>query len=270
MSDKGDATRFERVDAQQDPSYFVKFLDARKAIPEDALIKRQIIDWLQPLEGRQVLDVGCGMGDDSREIARLVGPKGHVVAIDFSAAMITEARKRNADTPALPIEFREGDATKLAFADGSFDCARVERVLMHLRDAREGLEEMIRVVRTGGRIVASELDQETAFLDSPHTDVMRRLVSSLADATPSPRVGRSLARLLRQAGLQNVKSQATVISVPFNMARIAFGGHVDRCVQQGLLSASDAERWWQHLEAANAADEFHAGAIVFTAIGEKR
>jgi ubiquinone/menaquinone biosynthesis C-methylase UbiE len=96
MGNKGDATRFERVDTQQDPSYFVKFLDARKAIPEDTLINRQIIDWLQPLEGRQVLDVGCGTGDDSREIARLVGPKGRVVAIDFSAAMITEARKRNA------------------------------------------------------------------------------------------------------------------------------------------------------------------------------
>jgi ubiquinone/menaquinone biosynthesis C-methylase UbiE len=270
MSDKGEAARFESVDAQQDPAYFIKFLDGRKAIPEDAIIKRQIIDWLQPLEGKHVLDVGCGTGDDSRELARLVGPSGHVIALDFSAVMITEARKRSVDTPTLPIEFREGDATKLDFGDGSFDCARVERVLMHLRDARKGLEEMTRVVRSGGCVIASELDQETIFLDSPHLETMRRLVSSLADDTPSPRVGRSLARLMRQAGLHNIRSQATVINLPFSMARIGLGGHVDKCVQQAVVSPQDAERWWQHLEEANAAGEFHGGAIVFTAVGEKR
>jgi hypothetical protein len=91
----------------------------------------------------------------------------------------------------------------------------------------------------------------------------------LGDATPSPRVGRSLGRLMRQAGLQNVKSQATVINGPFGMARVAFGGHVDKCVQQGLITSQDAERWWQQLEEANAAGEFHIGAIVFTSVGEK-
>jgi ubiquinone/menaquinone biosynthesis C-methylase UbiE len=269
MSDKGDVARFERVDSQQDPSYFVKFLDARKEIPEDATIKRQIIDWLQPLEGKYILDVGCGTGDDSREIARHVGPKGRVTAIDFSAAMVAEAGKRNADTPGLPVEFHEGDATQLVFADGFFDIARVERVLMHLRDASKGLEEMIRVVRSGGRVIASEVDQETLFFDSPYIEVMRRVVTSLADAMPSPRIGRSLAGLMRQAGLQNVRSHARVIKIPLNFARIGMSGHVDKCVQQGVISAQDAERWWQHLEAANATGEFHAGAIVFTVMADK-
>jgi ubiquinone/menaquinone biosynthesis C-methylase UbiE len=244
VSDKGDVTLFERVDTQQDPSYFVKFLDARKAIPEDAIIKQQIIDWLQPLEGKQVLDVGCGTGDDSRTIARLVGPEGRVVAVDYSAAMITEAHKRNVDFPALPIEFREGDATKLDFGDGSFDCARVERVLMHIREAGKGLAEMVRVVRPGGCIIASEVDQETLFFDSPDVELMRRLVTSVSDATASPRVARSLVRLMGRMGLQNIRSQAIVIKIPLNFARIGISGHVDKCVQQGMISAQDAERWW--------------------------
>ena len=49
---------------------------------------------LQPLEAQHVLDVGCGTGDDSREIASLVGLKGRVVGIDYSAAMVAEARRR--------------------------------------------------------------------------------------------------------------------------------------------------------------------------------
>jgi ubiquinone/menaquinone biosynthesis C-methylase UbiE len=269
MSDKGDAARFDRVDAQNDPAYFVKFLDARKSIPEDALIKRQIIDWLQPLEAKEVLDVGCGTGDDSRELAALVRPKGHVTAIDYSAAMVNEARRRAADSD-LPVEFREDDAMKLDFPNGCFDCARAERVLMHLSDARKGLEQMIRVVRSGGRVVASEVDPETSFGDSPNVELMRRLVTSFADANPSPRIGRSLARMMRQSGLQNVKSSATVINLPFGMVRFAVGGHMDKCIQQGLISAQDAAGWWQQLEETNAAGEFHWGAIVFTAIGEKQ
>jgi hypothetical protein len=43
MSDNGDAARFDQVDAQKDPAYFVKFLDARKSIPQDALIKQQLL-----------------------------------------------------------------------------------------------------------------------------------------------------------------------------------------------------------------------------------
>ena len=74
-----------------------------------------------------MLEVGCGTGDDSRAIAGLAGANGQVVAIDFSAAMIAEARRRTTDT-SLPLEFHEGDAMKLGFADASFDCARAERL----------------------------------------------------------------------------------------------------------------------------------------------
>jgi ubiquinone/menaquinone biosynthesis C-methylase UbiE len=269
MSAKGEANRFDRVDAENDPAYFVKFLDARKSIAEDATIKRHMVDLLQPLAGRRVIDVGCGTGDDSRVIAGLVGLEGQVVGVDYSATMVAEARRRTTDA-GLPVEFREGDAMKLDFADASFDGCRAERVLMHLSDPRKGLQEMIRIVRSGGRVVASELDQETIFFDSPYVELTRRFVASFADATPSARVGRSLARLMREAGLQSVIGQATVIRVPFGMVRIGFEGHVDKCVQQRLISPQDAERWWQHLKESDAAGEFHCGAIVFTAAGEKR
>jgi ubiquinone/menaquinone biosynthesis C-methylase UbiE len=268
MSAKGDIKRFDRVDAEKDSAYFIKFLDARKSIPEEAVIKRQIIDLLQPLESKRMLDVGCGTGDDSREIAGLVGPNGRVVGIDYSATMIAEARKRTDSS--LPVEFREGDATKLEFADASFDCCRAERVLVHLSNARKGLEEMIRVVRSGGRVVASEPDVETLFFDSPYVELTRRIVASLADAGASGRIGRSLPRLMREFGLKDVTCQATVTHPSFKIARIAWDGSVDTYVEQGLISAKDAERWWQQLEEADSAGDFYCGAIVFTAAGEKR
>jgi ubiquinone/menaquinone biosynthesis C-methylase UbiE len=71
MVSDGDVNRFNRVDAEADPDYFVKFLDARRTIREDILIKQQMIEWMQPLASCRVLDVGCGTGDDARAIAEL-------------------------------------------------------------------------------------------------------------------------------------------------------------------------------------------------------
>jgi ubiquinone/menaquinone biosynthesis C-methylase UbiE len=266
MNEKGDANRFDRVDAENNPAYFVKLLDARRSSPEEAIVKRRIIDMLQPLEAQHVLDVGCGTGDDSREIASLVGLKGRVVGIDYSAAMVAEARRRTTDT-SLPIEFHEGDAMKLGFADGSFDRVRSENVLLHLRDAHRGLEEMIRVVRPGGRVVASEPDTATRFVDSPYVALTNTIFASFADATPSGRIGRALARLMRESGLRDVTCHATVVRAPLAFFRVLQEGHANNCVQQGLVAKKDVERWWEQLEEADAAGDFHYGVIVFTAAG---
>src|SRR6266571_8459332 len=116
MNDKGgNPTRFDRVDAENDLAYFVNFLDARRSNPEEQIVKQLMIDMSQPLGGQRVLDVGCGTGDDSREIAGLVGPEGRVVGVDYSAGMVAEARRRTTDA-SLPVEFHEGDVMKLDFA----------------------------------------------------------------------------------------------------------------------------------------------------------
>jgi hypothetical protein len=60
MSAKGEANRFDRVDAENDPAYFVKFLDARKSIAEDAIIKRYMVDLLQPLAGNACSILAAG------------------------------------------------------------------------------------------------------------------------------------------------------------------------------------------------------------------
>jgi ubiquinone/menaquinone biosynthesis C-methylase UbiE len=268
MSDKGEVNRFNRVDEQADTDFFVKFLDARKSISEDGLIKRQMVDWMMPLDGRRVLDVGCGTGDDSRAIAELVGPNGSVLGVDYSAKMVEEAQRRSANST-LPLEFRTGNAMELDLADGSFDYVRAERVLVHLSDPSKALREMLRVAASKGRVVTSELDLATIFADSPYTEVARTIIETNADTAQSGRVGRSLARLMREAGLRNVISQETVVHAPLALIRIAFAGHIDKCVREGRITGDDSARWWQHLEQADAAAELNFGGVVFTAAGEK-
>ena len=104
----------------------------------------------------RVLDVGCGGGNTACLIAEQYG--SHVQGIDLSEVMIAKAKER-AHRRGLEdrVAFRVADAFELPFEDGSFDVVLVESVLTPLPgNKKEALEEMVRVVRSGGWIGANE------------------------------------------------------------------------------------------------------------------
>jgi demethylmenaquinone methyltransferase/2-methoxy-6-polyprenyl-1,4-benzoquinol methylase len=101
--------------------------------------------------GRSALDVACGSGKLTGELAKLAGPDGRAVGVDFSAGMLAIARR---DHPKL--EFIEGDALKLPFEDAWFDASTIAFGLRNLSDQVLGLSEMWRVLKPGGRAVVLE------------------------------------------------------------------------------------------------------------------
>jgi demethylmenaquinone methyltransferase/2-methoxy-6-polyprenyl-1,4-benzoquinol methylase len=108
--------------------------------------------------GGHALDVGCGTGLFTFELARIVGSTGRVVGLDSCPEMLARAREKCARTPFREaVEFLEGTAVELPFPDGSFDCAATAFTLHTVPDLEKTLSEMIRVVRPGGRVVNLEL-----------------------------------------------------------------------------------------------------------------
>jgi len=101
--------------------------------------------------GGSALDVACGSGKLTAELARIAGGAGRVVGLDFSAQMLEIAKRDHAG-----IEFLEGDALNLPFDDASFDASTIAFGLRNLADPVRGLREMQRVVKPGGRSVVLE------------------------------------------------------------------------------------------------------------------
>ena len=111
-----------------------------------------------PIAAEQWLDVCCGTGKLTLEIRRLLGTEGEVTGLDFTAAMLAVARQAEANA-ALPaqINWLEADALSLPFADSCFDGVTIGFGLRNLPDIDQGLREMRRVLKPGGRLVCLEL-----------------------------------------------------------------------------------------------------------------
>jgi demethylmenaquinone methyltransferase/2-methoxy-6-polyprenyl-1,4-benzoquinol methylase len=101
--------------------------------------------------GGSAIDVACGSGKLTEQLARVAGPDGRVVGLDFSTQMLEVARRGHPG-----MKFWEGDALNLPFEDGSFDASTIAFGLRNLADPVRGLREMLRVVKSGGRAVVLE------------------------------------------------------------------------------------------------------------------
>jgi demethylmenaquinone methyltransferase/2-methoxy-6-polyprenyl-1,4-benzoquinol methylase len=172
--------------------------------------------------GDAALDVCCGTGDFAVELRRTVGPSGRVVGLDFAPEMLAVAR---AKSPV--VDWIEGDALALPFADNEFAATTVGFGVRNLSDLERGFAEMARVVRPGGRVVCLELTTPPAPIrpfSQLWTDrgvpVLGRLVAGDAAAyayLPEsvhrfPPAG-ELGEIMRGAGMEGVTYRRLMLGV---------------------------------------------------------
>jgi ubiquinone/menaquinone biosynthesis C-methylase UbiE len=151
------------------------------------------------------LDAGCGTGFLAFELAA----RGHhVIALDFAPAMLAEARRKAAERGAS-IRFEEADAEQLPFMAGSFDLVISRHVLWTLQHPEAAIDEWIRVLRPGGRLVV--VDGQFDANAAPPSSENARLSSEyavVADQLPflGGRAREEIETLLKEHGLVNVGS----------------------------------------------------------------
>jgi ubiquinone/menaquinone biosynthesis C-methylase UbiE len=201
---------FTTVDELDDPGVFIGFLDRVEDVAEVRALRKDLVRRLELRSGESVLDVGCGTGDYTREVAALVAPGGRAVGLDFSRAMIGEALTRQASSR-LPAAFEQGDAQRLPFDSATFDAARTERMLCHVPDHEAALREMVRVVRPGGKVAAQDVEMHTMMLGPMPDDLLIALKGTLPHGETGTEghvdwfTGHKLRGYFHTAGLREVR-----------------------------------------------------------------
>jgi len=264
-----DPGAFSDLDAVNEASEYISYLEHTGARLRE--LSKARYELLNLHCGDLVLDVGCGLGEDTRELASLVAPRGKVIAIDSSAAMVAQARKRSRKF-GRAVKFSVGDAHELEFADASFAACWSERVLQHLSDPARAIGEMVRVIKPGGRVVLFEPDHSTLVIDAADRATTRNIVLTLADSIRSSWIGRALFSLLKDNGLQDVVIIPTPLlsnSLSNTNDLLRLDATAKAAVERGLITGNAATKWFADLRQRQAAGRFFGCLLCFTAVARK-
>ena len=163
-------------------------------------------------QGQTLLDIGCGPGTVTLDLAAAVAP-GHTVGIDRVGQPLIDARRAATARNLGTVAFTVGDAYQLDFPANTFDVVHAHQVLQHLTDPVAALEEMARVCRPGGLVAARDADY-AAMTWYPHDSRLDRwleLYHQVAlDNGAEPDAGRRLLGWAHEAGYQDVTCSASV------------------------------------------------------------
>jgi SAM-dependent methyltransferase len=174
-----------------------------------------------PMPGARCVDLGCGGGHVTAELARRVGASGRVVGIDLDEELLQIARTEAARQGLDNVTFRAGSVEQ--FSDTGLDLAFARMLLSHLRDPAELVRRMAEAVRPGGMVIVEDVQFAGCFTEPPcaaydrwvawFTETVRLSAGDLD-------IGPRLPALLRLAGLRDVG------------VRVTQAAHVDGPVKQ--------------------------------------
>ncbi len=174
-------------------------------------LRQRTMDLAHIQPGEQVLDVGCGTGTLAMAVQSRVGTTGQVFGIDPGAQQIVRARYK-ASWRNLPVKFQIGVIEHLEFPDQSLDVVLSTIMMHHLSDSlkRQGLAEIFRVLKPGGRLVIADFKRPEERSQQP--------VRFGAGGSRTE----DLAALVKEAGFSRVEtSEMQLPRFPAHMAGFA-------------------------------------------------
>ncbi|HEV8440373.1 MAG TPA: methyltransferase domain-containing protein [Methylomirabilota bacterium] len=246
----------------------------RRAKAEDEVAARDAyLGLLDIAAGERVLDVGCGSGAVTREIARRVGSRGLAVGLDPSPALLAVARELAHEAGVGDrVEFREGNALRLPFPDRSFDAVVCVTVLSHVPRGEAAIPELVRVLRSGGRLGVFDLDTDMTTFTHPDRTLTRRIVAAASDATAvNGWLARQLPLLFQRAGIVDVRARG-FFPLETNLQSF-YAGMADRCAEvaakAGVITEFERRAWLDAFHEQAAQGPIVAGRLHIFVWGRK-
>ncbi|MDQ8706369.1 class I SAM-dependent methyltransferase [Streptomyces sp. LHD-70] len=202
-----------------------------------------------------VLDVGCGPGTITADLAALV-PQGHVTGVDAAPGILDQARATAAERGLDNVEFAVADVHALDFPDDTFCVAHAHQVLQHVGDPVQALHELRRVVKPGGIVAVRDSDYAamTWYPRTPGLDDWLELYERVARANGGePDAGRRLKSWALEAGFTDLTATSSTWT---------FSTEEERAWWSGLW----AERTTDSSYARRATESGHADEAALAAI----
>lgn len=222
-----------------------------------------LLPFLEP--GMRLLDVGCGPGTITLDLADRVSP-GPVIGVDRDAGIVSEARSLLDARPTSDVEFRTADAYSLDFDDESFDVVHAHQLLQHLTDPVAALVEMRRVLRPGGVLAVRDGDYG-GFVWAPSDPLLDRWLELYHDVChhnrADPDAGRHLLGWAQAAGFTEIQpnSSTWTFAEPESRRwwgelwaeRVTSSSFAEQAVEYGLSRPAELDslaaawrRWLEH------------------------
>lgn len=213
------------------------------------------------VEGCRVLDVGCGPGTITAEMADLVGPTGTVTGMDTSAEVVALAAGSHSRAN---LSFVTGDIYGIDAADDTYDVVHAHQVLQHLADPVAALVEMRRVCRPGGVVAARDADYRgmSWHPEPPAMDRWLELYQLITRRNGGePDAGRLLLAWAHRAGFTDVTPSATVWCFAMPDERTWWANlWADRIIESRLAEQALSEGFATASELAEIADVWRVWA----------
>jgi ubiquinone/menaquinone biosynthesis C-methylase UbiE len=226
--------------------------------PDVVAQRVRVLEALALRPGERVLDVGVGPGLLAEDMARTVGEGGHVAGIDLSEAMLAVARRRC--TEQAWTDFRVADASKLPFADGSFDALVSTQVYEYVADMDAALAEARRVLRPGGRIVILDTDWDSVVWSTEDRGRMRRVLEAWDAHLHDAHLPTTLGARLRRAGFHHQRHEVVpLLNTSLHAHTYSFGIQVaihGFVRSRGEVAAEEADAWLAELRELGERDEY--------------
>jgi SAM-dependent methyltransferase len=199
--------------------------------------------YLQPhlRAGQNLLDVGCGPGTITADLAARVAP-GRVTAVELTAGALDLARAEADRRGVTTVDFAVADVHALDLPDDTFDVVHAHQVLQHVADPVLALRELRRVCRPGGVVAVRDADYAgfTWYPHLPELDEWHALYQRTARANGGePDAGRRLLAWARAAGYTDVVASGSVWCYASPADRQWWGGlWADRILRSDLARAA--------------------------------
>ncbi|SFT09647.1 methyltransferase domain-containing protein [Paenibacillus sp. BC26] len=234
------------------------------------------LQWFGLQDGMRILEVGSGPGFFTEQLVGQV-PQSTITALEVDSTLLNEARNRLVPRFASQLEFVHASVYDSGLPDHSYDFVIARLLFLHLKDPLAAAGELSRVLKPGGKLVIIDVDDGIFGALHPDLPVLPSVLRKVADYVAwnggNRLIGRSLPRLLRQAGftdvdMDSILQHSDLLGIEGFRYQFDIRRFMGLC-QKGVITQEELDQMKQASEKLNNSSEAYAMMNFVMACGTK-